>query len=406
MYRCSIVAWMPCWIFWRSTVLRLRITAARNRLSEAVAGEMMVNRVLGRAGKHNSVNNMSGNLYRKTTQVFVVLCMGFASSAAVAVPFGMFDARSMAMGGVGVATGARYAAFNNPALLTTADEIHEWFLVVPTVGQQIGDPDQVEDELAAFQQAATVLDATDNAGNQAAVQTHLTALDGSLYRYSGNAAGMLAIPSRILSGAAFFNVYEASTARPVIGGDDLTVPSYASTLTQRGFRVTENGVAAAMPMEAEKGWMHNLAVGFAAKFLLVEAYGYDDALRTAKVDIDRTGLKTGSQFTVDLGILKEIGVWKLGLAAKNLLPGNYEYGNSGDKFKIEPQLRAGFAYQSRYSVVELDIDLTENKPVGFALPSQIAALGWEWRTWRWLALRAGYQQNLTFFFDYLINHLF
>jgi hypothetical protein len=343
----------------------------------------------------NTVNNLSGKSYRKMSKAMVVLCLGFATPAAMAVPFGMFDARSMAMGGVGVATGARYAAFNNPALLTTADEIHEWFLVVPTLGQQIGDPDQVEDELAAFQQAATVLDSSNTPANRSAVQTHLDALDGSLYRRSGNAAGMLAIPSRILSGAAFFNVYEASTARPVIGGDDLTVPSYASTLTQRGFRVAENGVAAAMPMEAEKGWMHNLAVGFAAKFLLVEAYGYEDTLQTAKVDINRAGLKTGSQFTVDLGILKEIGVWKLGLVAKNILPGNYEYGSSGDKFRIEPQVRAGFAYKSRYSVVELDIDLTENKPVGFALPSQIAALGWEWRTWRWLALRAGYQQNLT-----------
>jgi hypothetical protein len=344
----------------------------------------------------NSVKKISGRRYRTTIKAIVVLCLGFATPAAMAVPFGMFDARSMAMGGVGVATGARYAAFNNPALLTTADEIHEWFVVVPTISQQIGDPDQVEDELAAFQQAATVLDGSNTLANRNAVQTHLDALDGSLYRHSGNAAVMLAIPSRILSGAAFFNVYEASTARPVIGGDVLTAPTtYASTLAQRGFRVAENGVAAALPMEAEKGWMHNLAVGFAAKFMLVEAYGYEDTLRTAEVDINRTGLKTGSQFTFDLGVLKEIGVWKLGVVVKSLLPGNFEYGSSGDKFRIEPQLRAGFAYQSRYSILELDIDLTENKPVGFALPSQIAALGWEWQTWRWLTLRAGYQQNLT-----------
>lgn len=353
--------------------------------------------VNGRTKTGNTAKTMTGRRYRTITKAMLVLCLGFAMPAAKAVPFGMFDARSMAMGGVGVATGARYAAFNNPALLTTADEIHEWFLVVPTVGQQIGDPDQVEDELAAFQQAATVLDvpSTNTPGNRSIAQAHLDALDGSLYQRSGNAAAMLAIPSRILSGAAFFNVYEASTALPVIRVDDLTVPTYASTLAQRGLRVAENGVAAAMPMEAETGWMRNLAVGFAAKFLLVETYGYEESLKIADVDVNRTGRKTGSQFAVDLGILKEIGVWKLGLVAKNIVPGSYEYGSSGDKFKIEPQVRAGFAYKSRYSVVELDIDLTENKPVGFALPSQIAAIGWEWQTWRWLALRAGYQQNLT-----------
>ena len=81
--------------------------------------------------------------------------------------------------------------------------------------------------------------------------------------------------------------------------------------------------------------------------------------------------------------------------AKNIVPGNYKYGDSGDVFKIEPQLRAGFAYQSRYSVLELDIDLLENDPVGFGSASQIAALGWEWQVWQWLTLRAGYNQNLT-----------
>lgn len=317
-------------------------------------------------------------------------CLVALTCTSQAVPFGVFDARSMAMGGVGVATGSQYAAFNNPALLTTADEIHEWFLLAPTLSEQFSDPNDVEDNLAAFQQA------TDSSPiNQAEVQSYLDALNGSQYSTSSNSAFMLAIPSRILSGAAFFNVYEASSARPIIGGDNLTVPSYASTLAQRGLRVVENGVAAAKVLEAEKGWMRNMSIGFSTKFLLVEGYGYTEPLRTADVDIHRTGNKSGSQFSFDLGAHKEFGVWKMGLVAKNIVPGNYKYGGSGEKFKIEPQLRAGFAYQSRHSVLELDIDLLENDPVGFDEPSQIAALGWEWQVWRWLALRAGYNQNLT-----------
>lgn len=325
----------------------------------------------------------------------VAVCFGCTVQSVMAAPFGMFDARSMAMGGVGVATGARFAAFNNPALLTTADEIHEWFLLAPTISQRINDPGQMEDELLAFQQAAIVLDGAPGPANQAAVQAHLNALEGGLYQRSGNVAGMVTIPSRILSGAAFFNVYESSTAQAQIGGDDLTVPSYASSLEQRGLRVAENGIAAAKVLEASKGWMRNLAVGLSAKFLLVEAYGYTESLRDAEVVIDRRGRKTGSQFAFDIGVLKEVGVWKFALVAKNIVPGNYKYGDSGDEFRIEPQLRAGFAYQSRHSILELDLDLLENEPVGFALPSQIVALGWEWQAWRWLTLRAGMQQNLT-----------
>ncbi len=322
--------------------------------------------------------------------LFLTLC----TQTATAVPFGVFDARTMAMGGVGVASGPQFAVFNNPALLATADEIHEWFLLAPTLSRQQGDPDNVEDSLSAFQQAADTLDGNNNAANRAAIQQQLNALDGGLYSTSRNSAFVLAIPSRILSGAAFFNIYEASTAQPMIGGDNLATPSYSSTLAQRGLRIVENGVAAAKVLNGS-GWMQNLTVGFSAKLLLVSGYGYADPLRSADIDINRTGGKSKGQFIFDIGVLKEFGVWKMGLVAKNIVPGNYKYGDSGDVFKIEPQLRAGFAYQSRYSVLELDIDLLKNDPVGFGSASQIAALGWEWQAWQWLILRAGYNQNLT-----------
>lgn len=327
----------------------------------------------------------------------ITLCLVLFTHTSMAAPFGMFDARTMAMGGVGVATGSQYAAFNNPALLSTADEIHEWFMLIPTVSEQFSDPDNVEDSLTAFQQAADTLDSTNNPGTQAAVQQQLDALDGTQYSTSSNKAIMLAIPSRILSGAAFFNVYEASTAKPVIGVDTLTTtpPNYDSFLAQRGLRVVENGVAASKVIDVESGWLVNMAIGFNVKFLLVEGYGYSEPLRTADVEIERTGNKSGSQFAFDLGMHKEFGVWNIGLVAKNIVPGNYKYGSSGDEFKIEPQLRAGFAYKRRHSVLELDIDLLENKQVGFNEPSQIGALGWEWQVWEWLALRAGYNQNLT-----------
>ncbi|MBN4053101.1 hypothetical protein JYT81_00805, partial [Gammaproteobacteria bacterium AH-315-K14] len=133
----------------------------------------------------------------------LLLTMLLTAPIVKALPFGTFDARSMAMGGVGVATGSRYASFNNPALLTTADEIHEWFVLVPTIGLQTNDPDAVEDSLTAFQQAATVLDSDNTSANRTAVQTPLNNLDGTRYSVRKNSALMVTIPSRILSGAAF-----------------------------------------------------------------------------------------------------------------------------------------------------------------------------------------------------------
>ncbi len=300
----------------------------------------------------------------------------------------------MAMGGVGVATGARTAAFNNPALLTTADEVHEWFLLLPTVSQQLDDTDDLKDNLANFKQAANTLDASPGPANEAAVQASLNAIDGSQYRETNNVAFMLAIPSRILSGAVFLNSYEISNVQPIIGGDDLTIPTYASTFAHRGVRIVENGVSAAKNLDSKSKWLNNLSIGFSVKFLLIETYGYTESIRTADVEINTSQGNNRAQFAIDAGIFKEFGVWKVGMVAKNLLPGNYDYGTTNEEFKIEPQLRAGFAYQSRRTTVEFNIDLTKNDPVGFDTASQIAAVGWEWHPWRSFALRAGYNKNL------------
>jgi hypothetical protein len=313
---------------------------------------------------------------------------------AIALPFGVYDARTMAMGGVGVATGARTAAFNNPALLTTADEVHEWFLLLPTVGQQLDDSDDLKDNLADFKQAANTLDITNNLTNQNAVQASLNAIDGSQYRETNNLAFMLAIPSRILSGAVFLNSYEISNVQPIIGGDNLLIPTYASTLAHRGVRIVENGVSAAKILDSKREWLNNLSIGFSAKFLLIETYGYTESIRTADVEIETSPGNNKAQFAIDAGLFKEFGVWKVGLVAKNLLPGSYNYGATNEKFKIEPQLRAGFAYQNRRSTLEFNIDLTKNDPVGFDTASQIAAFGWEWQPWRSFSVRAGYNKNL------------
>jgi hypothetical protein len=197
----------------------------------------------------------------------------------------------------------------------------------------------------------------------------------------------------------FLNSYEISNVRPVIDTNDLSSPAspYNSTLAHRGIRIVENGITAARVFEGNNNWMENLAVGFSAKFLLVETYGYAEPLRTADIEIDNSQGNNRAQFALDVGAFKEFGVWKFGLVAKNLLPGKYKYGTTNDEFKIEPQLRAGFAYQNRRTTLEANLDLTKNKPVGFDTPSQIAAIGWEWHLWRSFALRAGYNKNLVEF---------
>jgi len=338
------------------------------------------------------VNKCNFNLPWKVA--LIIFGWLYIQTNAYALPFGVYDSRTMAMGGVGVVTGARYAAFNNPALLTTADEVHEWFLLLPTIGEQLDDSDDLKDNLADFKRAANTLDASPGPANEAIVQASLNAMDGSQYRESNNLAVMLAIPSRILSGAVFLNSYDISNIQPIIGGDNLTIPTYTSTFAHRGVRIVENGVSAAKILESRRQWLNNLSIGFNVKFLLIETYAYSESIRSADVEIETSQGNNSAQFAIDAGAFKEFGVWKFGLVAKNLLPGSYDFGATNEKFKIEPQLRAGFAYQSRFTTLEFNIDLIENDPVGFDTASQIAAVGWEWFPWRNLTLRAGYNKNL------------
>lgn len=330
-------------------------------------------------------------------QKFILIFVGWLifCNQASAVPFNIFDARTMAMGGVGVATGTHNAVFNNPALMTTADEIHEWFLLLPAITQERQDLDNLKDNLSAFQDAADQLDIVNSPANQDAVQAALNDLKGIHYHASDDIALMIAIPSRILSGAVFLNSYQQYSAKPIIGGDNLTIPSYSSTLAHRGFRVVENGVSTARVLDADKGWASDMAIGISAKFLLVETYNYETDLRSSDVKIDGSQGSNSSQFELDMGMIKEFGVWKLALVGKNLLPGKYDLTGTNDKLKMEPQLRAGFAYQSRRSVLELNVDLLENDPVGYESATQMVALGWEYLPKRFFALRAGASQNLA-----------
>lgn len=328
----------------------------------------------------------------------LALIPALAAPTVSALPFASFDARSTAMGGVGVATGNRFASFNNPALLTTADEIHDWFLLLPTAGRQVNDPDKLDDGLNAFQRDAGAFEADPTSANTDQVLASLDALDSAIYERQDNIALMLAVPSRILSGAAYVNVYEGFTVRPRLGVANIANPAnpdYASELEYRGYKVLENGVSAAKLFEGGKHWWSQWALGFNAKFLLVEGYGYTQGVRDAELKLDDSQRVNSSAFNLDIGVLKEFGVFKLALVGKNLFASKFDYGTSGEIFEIGPQLRLGLAYQSRRAVLELDVDLTENAPLGFGSRTEFAALGWEYQLARWFTLRAGYRQNMV-----------
>lgn len=74
-----------------------------------------------------------------------------ACNHALATPFSMFDARSMAMGGAGVAVaGSDSAALFNPALLSVTRYSDDFTLSLPSVVVRVADPEDLAGRIEAF----------------------------------------------------------------------------------------------------------------------------------------------------------------------------------------------------------------------------------------------------------------
>jgi len=93
---------------------------------------------------------MNTTIKRITTLQRIALLSTFASfGQAYATPFSSYDPRSMAMGGVGVASSnSNHAANFNPALL--ANNVDNFSLNLPTIGGSITDSDNLADAAQAF----------------------------------------------------------------------------------------------------------------------------------------------------------------------------------------------------------------------------------------------------------------
>ncbi|HEX5637223.1 MAG TPA: conjugal transfer protein TraF, partial [Gammaproteobacteria bacterium] len=75
-----------------------------------------------------------------------------ATTGAQAAPYGFFDARSVAMGNVSVATGnIAIAGLSNPAMLMMNESDDSFALLIPAVGVQVIDNGGMQDLVDEFQ---------------------------------------------------------------------------------------------------------------------------------------------------------------------------------------------------------------------------------------------------------------
>lgn len=350
--------------------------------------------------------------------------------AAIALPFSAFDPRSFAMGGTGVASGtSANASFYNPGLLAAARDHDDFSLEFPVVAVRLSDPDELMNSaddfnnanyMDNFNNAVDAFNANPSAANKNALVASATSLEAGLLTLSNkaiegeaNAAMVIGIPSKRFGAAFYTNAWVVGGGEGFVSSQDIdtinqlindvnngstsvTNPTtnFTSAMDARFALLIETGISLATQVNIGG---QDIGVGITPKYVRVQTYDYQftgENLDNAKVSLD-TGKKTDSNFNLDMGLAKDFGNgWRTGLVVKNIVPKTYTT-VLGNQVKVEPQARVGVAHQTSLTTIAADLDLTENKPVGFDTKTQYLGVGAEFDAWRFAQLRVGYRYNIA-----------
>ena len=405
----------------------------------------------------------------------------FSSTYAVAGPFVTADARSMAMGDVGVAASAPgTAALYNPALLSSYSEDNNKFsLVLPNVGvSAYADEDTIDsfndiddnDYLTRIADAVDGINTAINASNEGNFDNYKSLFASSTNEFNSKLDAISGEPLNINANAMFalsrqnkglgVSVYASSNAvvesslaispcdtgllsaiaNTVAGADqiaDLTgsTDSYTCAATGTTIDFIDSGelispddklisaVEFALVATSEVGVslshafnLHGreVSIGITPKVLTVTTQYARPSLQ--QIDDDQYDLgdeleaheEEYSDMNLDIGVAtKLLDSLTVGVVVKNLIGQSYDtalYTTTFDSapseinkqtIDIDPQIRAGLAWQAGGLTVAADLDITENKGYLAGNDSQYMAAGLEYNAFNTLRLRAGMRSNLS-----------
>jgi len=220
------------------------------------------------------------------------------------------------------------------------------------------------------------------------------------------------------------NGYTSNTTidgNPVISNGELSNAASNPDLSSNVQIVAVSVIDAGISLSREFDIVgEKIAIGITPKIQKVSTYHYADEIdgfdEVEADDIEDTR-EDYSQINLDIGASYRFGSegnWVAGVVAKNLLGGEFDYAETqvqpkdsdgnpngvpytleGGSVSLDPQFRAGLAYNSDWFNLAADLDLMENDPVAFENPTQFASIGAELDIFSTLQLRVGYRTNLS-----------
>ncbi|MCP5089346.1 MAG: conjugal transfer protein TraF [Gammaproteobacteria bacterium] len=375
----------------------------------------------------------------------VAICctLGLTSPVLAGTTYGVYDARTLAMGGVSVASANNdNAQFYNAALLAFNDEIEErtmdsriWLpLLVAQVSDSVIEIEEVSSDDLAQSMSSSIFDfnALPDAQTARAVVDATSSLEDALDKLDDEDlngdlyVGMGLTEPGKFQGAGFFmgvrllaggrsTVSEADRAILAAYRDGLSFiasngaegaahpelfdangalinpnSSFDSTASATGVAITEIGVAMSKQLHV---FGSAIAAGISFKVLDVETFEDAERIIDDRIDVDQNS-ETETNVNFDVGLVKEISDhWRIGFAVKDVIPHNYKT-SLGTIVRLRPRPRMGASYQSGRLQIAADADLIQNEPLGDEQPTQEAAIGAEWTLGSRTRLRTGYRADI------------
>lgn len=270
-----------------------------------------------------------------------------------------FDARSYAMGGVGVTT-ADYvtASFHNPAMAAKHDVRDDFGLLAPVIGLQVDDPDDLFNDASNLYDTVANADFNDPA-DVAKVEKALADVSGDK-AYSEAGFGLVAsVPTRYYSTNVFIKGYADAFAFSDVIANDIDNGSVDSKMSVYAISVVEFGMTFARKFDTRYGGMH---FGISPKYNVISTYNYTQKIGDFDPDKYKDGATSDEKgFNLDLGM--EVGLLyglSAGAVVKNLIPQAVDLepmGGSSASYNLHPVMTTGLSWSNNYATLAMDIDV-------------------------------------------------
>lgn len=348
-------------------------------------------------------------MFKKSNVIMpLALSLGMASlTTTSAFASDVFNAKSLSMGGVGVAgADPRTGALLNPALVDF-DKSGRNYSINTNIGILGSDEDELVENAEDLEEELDDIDNSIPSNSEVDdIVDLLEDMDGAEAEFNFGTYVQFSIAMPHFSIAPFVNVSVDTFVTTDIASADIAALNAAagnsvfdsdtldSEINVLGGSITELGVTVAKTFNLPGAT--SISLGLTPKYQGIEIYDYNAKVNDYDDDDfdDRDNESSDSHFNVDAGLHIAIAdSFVIGAVVKNLNEEEFET-ERDQEIDMEMRATAGAAYKLGRSFVEVDVDLDSAKEFLSQQETQMLRVGAQLGMMQWADIRFGYRHDL------------